>query len=184
MPTLKKPILAEALRLHERGLWVVPCVGKVPFDRDWPYTRNTAEDLSLWLGNGFAGQDLNIGIVLNQTALVDVEADTPEAEAGLQAMFGGAMPKTPTWRSARGPHRLFQRPDGLPDRAVVKLDGVEFRGISKERGALSIVPPSVHPSGGAYEWLSNLRLGDVEPAELPEEIVAITQTKHRSRTSG
>jgi P4 family phage/plasmid primase-like protien len=65
---------------------------------------------------------------------------------------------------------LFRRPSGLPEKAVVKVDGIEFR-IGNGKGALSVVPPSVHPEGMRYEWLAGLSIHEVAPAELPEAIV-------------
>jgi hypothetical protein len=114
---------------------------------------------------------LNIAIALNLSAVIDVECDSPEAEPNLQAMFGGEVPRTPTWKSKRGLHRLFRRPHGLPERAKLEIDGVEFR-LGNGKGALSIVPPSVHPDGPRYEWLPGLSLYEVEPAELPSAVVA------------
>lgn len=107
--------------------------------------------------------------MLNQSGLIEVECDSQEAEAALQEMFG-QVPPTPTWQSKRGKHRLFRRPPGLPEKATLELDGVEFR-IGNEKGALSIVPPSVHPDGPRDEWLPELSLDEVEPAELPPAIV-------------
>src|SRR5262245_49499062 len=37
-------------------------------------------------------------------------------------------PKRFLYRSARGDHRLFRRPAGLPENAVIKVQGIEFRG--------------------------------------------------------
>jgi hypothetical protein len=32
-------ILTAALWLHDRGLWIVPCNGKVATKKDWPTSR-------------------------------------------------------------------------------------------------------------------------------------------------
>jgi hypothetical protein len=133
----------------------------------WEKARLTRKELR----DAFYGTNLNIGLVLNQSDLIDVECDSEEAEANLQAMFGGKVPPTPTWRSKRGLHRLFRRPVGLPDRAKLVVDGVEVRGASTSKGAVSVVPPSLHPDGHRYEWCSGLALYEVEPAELPPEVV-------------
>ncbi len=161
----KPDIPSEAERLHDLGYWVVPCDGKKAVVKGWDQTRLTREQLSERL----LGTSRNIAIVLNQSELIDVECDSGEAEAGLQTMFGGTIPPTPTWGSKRGKHRLFRRPDGLPEKAVIKLDGVEFR-IGNGKGALSVVPPSVHPDGPRYEWLPGLSVHQVQPAELPAGI--------------
>jgi hypothetical protein len=145
----------------------------------WEKARLTRKELR----EAFRSTNLNIGLVLNQSDLIDVECDSDEAEANLQAMFGGKVPPTPTWRSKRGLHRLFRRPPGLPEKATLHLDAIEFR-IGNGKGALSIVPPSVHPDGPRYEWLPELSLYEVEPAELPPEVVERLRTPPQQPAAG
>ncbi|MSR55051.1 MAG: hypothetical protein EXS09_17440 [Gemmataceae bacterium] len=159
-------VLHEALRLHALGYSVVPVEGKAAFTPGWNENRFTESELEAAL----KGTKRNIAIALNHSELIDVECDSDEAETNLQEMFDGEIPPTPTWKSSRGKHRLFCQPQGLPKLAVVKINGVEFR-IGNGKGALSVVPPSIHPDGTHYEWITGLSLGDVEPAELPPEIV-------------
>ena len=109
--------------------------------------------------------------VLNQSDLIDIECDDDAAEATVQGWFGGEVPPTPTWTAKRGKHRLFKRPEGLPEKTAIHIDGVEVR-IGNGKGACSVLPPSVHPDGPTYTWLPRLSLDDVEPAELPPEVVA------------
>lgn len=160
-------VLAAAMGLHDRGLWVVPCKGKKLLCKNWPKERQGKEQLTDALKRA---PDLNIAIVLNQSDWIDVECDSPAAEASLQKLFGREIPPTPTWESSRGKHRLFVRPDGLPKQAVIVVDDIEFR-IGNGKGASSIVPPSMHSSGKQYRWLPGLSLDDVEPAELPPTII-------------
>ena len=107
---------------------------------------------------------------MHKSDVIDVECDTPEAETALQAMFDGQIPATPTYKSARGKHRLFRRPEGLPKKAKLEIDGIEFR-IGNGKGALSVVPPSKHSNGAQYKWLDGLSVHNIEPAELPAEII-------------
>jgi hypothetical protein len=160
-------VQTEALRLEERGLAVVPCKDKRCLVPGWNERRLTRDELKTAL----AVPGRNIAIALNLSGVIDLECDTPEAEAALLKMFGGEVPPTPTWTSKRGKHRLFRRPEGLPEKAVAKVDGVEFRGLDTERGAISVVPPSTHPDGPTYAWLPGLSFYDVEPAELPPAVV-------------
>jgi len=169
MPKLNRAnlILRAALRLHDRGLWIVPCNGKGPIWPNWQRKRGKRSDLE----QALKGSQLNIALVLNQSDYIDVECDTPEAEQALQAMFNGRLPPTPTWQSRRGKHRLFRRPKGLPKRSEIVLDGVEFR-IGNGKGAASVIPPSIHPdTGKPYRWVRGLSLDNVEPAALPADIV-------------
>jgi len=166
MPKQPLSILETALKLYDRGLWVVPCNGKGPVWSGWHKVRRSRKKLAAALD----GTRLNIAIVLNQSDWVDAECDSDEAEATLQRLFGGRIPPTPTWQSKRGKHRLFRRPEGLPERATIEVDDIEFR-IGNGKGAASVVPPSIHPSGKRYRWEKGLSLDEVEPAELPPAIV-------------
>jgi len=38
-------VLIEALKLHDLGLWAVPCNGKAAIWKDWPTVRRTREQL-------------------------------------------------------------------------------------------------------------------------------------------
>ena len=167
MPKIPPSILETALKLHDRGLSIVPCNGKGCIWTEWQKERRTREELA----EALADRTLNIALVLNQSPWIDVECDSPEAEKALTAMFGGEISPTPSWESQRGKHRLFCRPPGLPNKAKLEIDGVEFR-IGNGKGALSMLPPSRHPeTRKRYRWLAGLSLDDVEPAELPPAIV-------------
>jgi len=99
-----------------------------------------------WLAAGS-----NVGLLLGPASgVVDVEFDEP---AGLQqlAAFGITDIHTPTWRSARGEHRLFRWEPWMPLTSVVKADSLEIR--LGGRAAQSVLPPSVHPTGERYEWI-------------------------------
>jgi hypothetical protein len=176
MPRIDPPstngdaVLTQALRLHALGYAIVPCDGKKAIVQGWADKRLTAKELTQALN----GTKLNIAIALNRSDLIDVECDNPEAEPNLSRLFGGKIPPTPTWQSKRGKHRLFRRPPGLPVRAKLEIDGIEFR-IGNGKGALSVVPPSVHPEGARYKWLPGLSIHEAKPAELPPRIVARLQ---------
>lgn len=155
-------VATEALKLEAAGFSVVPVNGKKPTEAGWAQKRFSADQLESKL----KGSKLGIAVEWSQSDLIDVECDTAEAETALLGMFDGEIPETPTWQSERGKHRLFRRPEGLPKKAKIELDGVEFR-IANGSAALSVVPPS-----GGRKWLPGLSLDEVEPAELPESIVA------------
>ena len=111
------------------------------------------DDVARWLAAGS-----NIGILLGpMSGVVDVEYDTPEGRDQLSA-FGLLDIPTPTWRSARGEHRLYHWEPWMPETAVIHADDLEIR--IGGRAAQSVLPPSVHPSGARYEWTTS-------PAEVP-----------------
>lgn len=115
-------------------------------------TDSTA-DVAGWLASGS-----NVGLLLGPASgVVDVEFDNP---AGLDqlAAFGILDIRTPTWRSARGEHRLFLWEPWMPPVAVIHADDLEVR--IGGRAAQSVLPPSIHPDGQPYEWI-------VSPQECP-----------------
>lgn len=110
----------------------------------------------------------NVGILLGPASgVVDVEYDDP---AGLDqlAAYGVLDIPTPTWRSARGEHRLFRWEPWLPEAAAIKAGDIEIR--IGGRAAQSVLPPSRHPSGAAYEWIRSP--SDVEIAPFPAQLLA------------
>jgi hypothetical protein len=166
-------VLKAALHWHDRGLWIVPTNEKGAFWRDWQSVRRSRDELI----KGLRGTNHGIALVLNQTPWVDIECDSGKAEAALRHLFGETIPRTPTWQSRRGKHRLFMRPDGLPEAAKLEIEGIEFR-IGNKRGACSVLPPS-----GVRRWLPDLDLDDLKPAELPESIAALLRKPAQANES-
>ncbi len=84
----------------------------------------------------------NIGVMLGpKSGIIDIECDSPEAEAELAPLLDGVNP--PTFRGARGLHRLFRWQEGLPDKAAYHVGAIEVR-TGNAKAAQSVFPPSVH----------------------------------------
>jgi hypothetical protein len=137
---------------------------KRPLGAAWQ-TKSVADltYVKAWLAAGS-----NVGLLLGEASgLVDVEYDEP---AGLEqlAAYGITDLQTPTWRSARGEHRLFRWAPWMPPAAVIQLDAIEIR--LGGRAAQSVLPPSRHPSGGRYEWIIPPDACPV--AEFPAQLLA------------
>ena len=137
---------------------------KRPVGAAWQ-TRSTSspEDVAAWLRAG-----ANVGLLLGSASgVVDVEFDNL---AGLEqlAAFGILDLRTPTWRSARGEHRLFRWEPWMPASAVVHFDDLEIRIGGK--AAQSVLPPSRHPDGTVYEWIASPQ--DVAVAAFPAQLLA------------
>lgn len=134
--------------------------------KPYQYTRATEEEAGRW----FTGTDLNIGIVTGSISdLTVIDCDSAEAVA-LAESFG--LPSTWTVQTAKGRHyyfryqsgsRNFQKRDDLP--------GIDLR----SEGGYVVAPPSVHPTGVAYQWVVN----SGELADLPAWILS-TKPSHRT----
>jgi replicative DNA helicase len=149
--------LTMARRLMEAGLCVLPLHrrAKAPKDKGWPERRLRAEALP----EAFADAT-GIGVLtgLPENPLADVDLDCPEARA--VAPFLLLEPAARHGRpGSRGSHwwywlgesvktRQFRDPvriaRGEKDTAMI----CELRG----KGAQTMVPPSIHPSGETLAW--------------------------------
>lgn len=188
--------LDTVLDYHNRGLWVTLCCepnhapgvctvprkchspGKAPINAGWHKRRLTEEQIRLAFHRV---PTLNVGIRWGlDSGLIDVETDTKAAERSLQELLAEAeLPELvliPTYQSRRGYHRLFRWCEGLP-KATIKLCGIEFRCGGRGRGSQSVVPPSRHASGIAYEWREFLSLAQLEPPPLPAFIVELLKSQ-------
>lgn len=137
---------------------------KRPLGAGWQ-TKATGdmEAVESWMAAGS-----NVGLLLGlASGVVDVEYDTPAGREQLAA-FGVLDIRTPTWRSARGEHRLFRWEPWMPTAAVVHADDLEVR--IGGRAAQSVLPPSRHPDGSQYGWL--VRPIDVDIAAFPAQLLA------------
>ena len=133
---------------------------KRPLGAAWQtkWTDNP-DDVDAWLQSGS-----NVGLLLGPgSGLIDVEFDTPAGPAELERL--GLTGPTPTWRSARGEHRLYWWQPDLPPMACCHVGGLEVR--IGGRAAQSVLPPSRHPDGTTYRWTTS-------PADCPVAAIPAT----------
>jgi Bifunctional DNA primase/polymerase, N-terminal/AAA domain/Bacterial regulatory proteins, gntR family len=110
--------------------------------------------------------EANIGIVTGHlSGVVVLDADGPE---GLESLTALRTPAT-TWlsRTGRGWHQWFKHPGvTIGNRAGVRPH-LDVRGD----GGYVVAPPSRHPSGRRYEWLTPPDRGGLAP--LPDHVLAL-----------
>ena len=107
-----------------------------------------------------------------QHPIIDIECDSDEAEEEYESLWDGKPPVVPSYRGQRGRHYLFRWRPGFPDKAAFHCGALEVRTGNGGKGAQSVFPPSIHPSGAVYSWIEGLSLDDVPLGTLPDEIVA------------
>lgn len=137
---------------------------KRPLGAGWQHkATGDMEAVDSWYAAGS-----NVGLLLGPASgVVDVEYDDPAGREQLAA-FGILDIPTPTWRSARGEHRLFRWEPWMPAAAVVHADDLEIR--IGGRAAQSVLPPSRHPDGSQYQWI--IRPVDCPIAAFPAQLLA------------
>jgi hypothetical protein len=155
--------------------------GKHPTGSAWETTTAEEQVFEWWGGS----TRFNVGVVLGDAgrgtgpAVIDIEADTDEAAAELRRL-GLDRFETPTWSSGRGLHRLFLWKPELPAVQVLKPHGIEVRIGGGGKQTQSVMPPSMHHSGRAYQWQPGFGLDEVEIAAVPHNMMeAILEAARR-----
>lgn len=144
---------------------------KKPAGDEWQHLRITKSTAGQW----FNGDPQNIGVLLGEASggLTDVDLDCAEAIAAAPAF----LPRTRTFgrASKRYSHWLYKT--GLAateDVATITLQDtqkpakaiLEIRLGGGGKGAQTVFPGSVHPSGETIEWEEQRAVATVEGAEL------------------
>lgn len=155
--------------------------GKHPTGPAWETTTDEEQVFEWWGGR----TRFNVGVVLGDAcrgsgpAVIDIEADSDEAAAELRRL-GLDRFETPTWSSGRGLHRLFRWSPELPAVQVLKPHGIEVRIGGGGKQTQSVMPPSMHHSGRAYQWQPGFGLDEVEIAAVPDNMMeAIVEAARR-----
>lgn len=153
-----------ALRYTGMGWRVFPCKPK----SKQPATGQGFKDATTAAGRLESWWDsnprYNIGVCPPDDVVVFDLDNAPAIEA-----FGnefGPLPKTLTVRTRRGQHQYYRAPEGVkvPTTAEFNRAAVD---IKTGASGYLIAPPSVHPSGGRYEWVDE----DAPIADLPEPLL-------------
>jgi hypothetical protein len=151
---------------NHHGLSLVPLKpkSKIPLVK-WKEYQLTNDDLLR-----FITQDTNWAIRCDENFHA-LDFDNPETYERFIQGEGAILKDAPTIRTSRGYHVWFK-----PKKPVKSFsrDGVEVKGL----GSLLVVPPSIHPSGIAYQFEKPLNgnllevdieglLGLASPSETP-----------------
>jgi len=112
--------------------------------------------------------DANIALVMGN-GMFALDLDGIGAERLLEERGIILPPSAPRSRTAKGFHVILASPRPVPNR--IRLLGDPARGIDvRGDGGLIVVPPSIHPSGVAYEWVTPLVM---LPPAAPEALLAL-----------
>jgi hypothetical protein len=149
------PFAKAALRLGAKGLRVFPCLprSKKPCFKD---NLKLAAVNPLIISKFWERGDFNVAIATGRASgvwVLDIDNDDNGEQTlrELEAKFG-SLPPTVEVITGNGRHLYFLWPDnGVEIRNFQQredLPGLDVRG----EGGYVLCPPSIHPSGRAYEW--------------------------------
>jgi hypothetical protein len=171
------PFQAVARRLHEQGVSLLPIlpgqkrpgallksgkwIGMVEWEQ-FCARLPTPHEIELWESFPDAG----IGAALGEASglcAIDLDYGSPEVRAAIEA----AMPPSPVRKTGAKGYTAFYRLNpklGSRKWTVDKQSVIELLGHGKQ----TVLPPTIHPDGMAYRWLTLDTLEDLAVAELPE----------------
>lgn len=120
----------------------------------------------------------NIGIATGtHSNLVVLDLDSREAVAAFVEAYGD--PLTPCSTTGRGAHLMFAHPGGMVrSRAGALGPEMDVRGD----GGYIVAPPSIHPSGRAYEWHPERHPLLMAPMSLPPALLGALSSGMSSAT--
>lgn len=154
--------LEAALEYASLGWHVFPISrSKVPLTEHGHRDATTDEaQVRAWWTDA---DDINVAVWLRQSGLIAVDVDPRNGGdvtfAALERKYGD-LPRTCYARTGAGGYHFVMRDPGGRPRG--KLDHVGLgRGVDVKCNGYIVVEPSVHQSGGTYEWIS------CEPDNVP-----------------
>lgn len=163
----------EAGRYWDKGISVIPVLGKRPILKDWSkwaHELPSKEEQQRWIET-YSGDEVGIGLVCGPVSgimAVDIDSDDPK----VLSIIEGLLPRSPWERVGRRGKvlaykfrnpRNFSLKQGRGEGATSIVDIL----ASKKQ---FVLPPSIHPDTGKPYW-ANCDLLDVlgELREVPEK---------------
>ena len=162
------------------GFALVPCIpkGKRPIESGWQNSkRTTMEDYYRWIQKN---PDMNIGMVTGKASfIIGIDADGEEGMKHLEKISKGDLPDTAKFTTPGGGIRLlYKYPKHIELKTKVdRLEGEHSEVCFMSDGKQTLLPPSIHPNGGRYEWIN--APWDIEIAEMPKWMIDYMTVKNK-----
>ena len=166
-------------KLYEMGYSPIPVTfkGKNPTLQAWQKfcdTRATIEQIEAWNEELHKGK-INIGLACGPASgVIVLDIDTDDKD------FLNKFPPSPVRRRGqKGEARFFKYSPRISSQSFPLLDILST-------GRQIVLPPSTHPAGMKYEWLTPDTLDSFDPKDLPvideNELQAIIETLKSVKT--
>lgn len=178
---MSDPVLKEARRLYKLGFAIIWLhkKSKRPIESGWttgprtPWIKLEATYKTGYNVGVRTGAPSKIGN--GYLACIDVDVKDPafeaEAEAKLSELVGGVGMPTVLSGSGNGScHTYCVTPKHFKMITVVKVKG-KYEICIYSDGRQMVLPPSIHPSGGKYEWTGILKAEDLPTYPMFQPVI-------------
>jgi hypothetical protein len=176
-------IREAAKEFAKEGYPVFECSGKKPLVKGWPkITHTSEEEIDSWnLNTDFPAYGMPLGLA---SGIIRIDVDGDEGREYFRKHFKDNLSETVTFETPGGGlGMLYLVPDGVNPKKYVKSFSGEHNELAfLGTGQFTILPHSVHPNGGIYEWLPGKSPHEIDIAEAPIEIIEMMTQKSNSNT--
>ena len=167
---MTSPFKERAKELYQSGYSVIPLHAndKRPFEKEW--SKFCLDKMAVADVKSYISRDsvFNLGVTLGPASgivALDFDDDVNEYHDKIKKM----VPESPVIKVGAKGCTAFYRYNGEKNRSwKYKKDGVKYTVVELlSEGRQTVVPPSIHPDGGAYHYSTIEGLEDVKAEDLP-----------------
>jgi hypothetical protein len=162
-------VMNQMLKYIQLSLPVIPCKGKSPIIEKWQKRKKTeVNEVKEW---GRRWGKINVGLPLGGASeIIGIDVDGKIALKRLNELSKGDLPITWTFQTPGGGIRyLYKFPPTLnPKKYFETLEGEHSEIALLGSGQQTLLPPSIHPNGGEYEWDEGKSPWNIEIADAPK----------------
>ena len=155
----------NALQYLAKGYSVIPLAPKQKGPKLSGWSKYCEELMPPTEAQLHFGKNNNIGLCMGPASnlcAVDIDTDDPEIIKKIEKI----LPVSPLRKKGAKGYTVLYKYNGMASKSVKddKGNGVDFLSSGRQ----TVLPPSIHPSGIEYQWLSETTLLDVAKDHLPE----------------
>jgi putative DNA primase/helicase len=182
---MSKNGLNEVLDLAAIGMRIIPLHprNKRPIPSEWQLKATTNErTIRTW---AVTNKECNWGLATGEGSgvfVVDIDPKAGGDKSWEQLLKKHKIPETVQCRTGSGGiHYYFKLPKtkDIRNSASSVGKGIDIRGS----GGQVVIPPSIHPNGTAYEWISGFGPSNVAVAKAPAWLLKLIGTAEEEQYS-
>lgn len=159
---------AYARKFYETNLSIIPIKGKAPELQSWQKYCQASADESTFTYWEDAFKEYNIGLCLGPASNIvafDFDYEGSDKQV-IENIIFGMLPPSPVRKVGKKGWTAFYKFSNQQNMSVNRGNKRVFDFLST--GKQTVIPPSIHPSGIPYKWMTQFTLLDIEANDLPE----------------